>query len=137
MENNFIKCGVAGWCMEVVWTGCMNVLKKDKKMVGNTSLLMFPIYGMAWIIKPMAKYLHNRNFVVRGMVYTCGIFGVEYLTGSILRSRDMCPWDYSDTKYNINGLIRLDYAPAWFGAGMIFEKILGIDGRAAEKIPDR
>lgn len=126
VNKNFLKCGVAGWCMEVVWTGCMNVLNKDRKMTGNTSLLMFPIYGMAWIIKPLSYVMRERNFVVRGLVYMCGIFGVEYITGSMLKKKDMCPWDYSKSKYNVNGVIRLDYAPAWFGAGLIFEKVLGI-----------
>ena len=34
----------------------------------------------------------------------------------------MCPWDYSDAKYNIDGLVRLDFAPAWFILGLVFEK---------------
>jgi len=37
----------------------------------------------------------------------------------------MCPWDYSNTPLNYRGLIRPDYAPLWFGAGLFFEKILG------------
>lgn len=128
--NDFVKCGITGWCMEVVWTGFMNIMKRDRKMVGNTSLLMFPIYGMAAVIKPVGNALKGKNFFVRGVVYTCGIFGMEYLTGSILKKNGMCPWDYSNSKYNVNGLIRFDYAPAWFGAGLLFEKILGINQKS-------
>lgn len=124
MEYNFLKCGVAGWCMEVIWTGCINVFNNDKRMTAKTSLIMFPIYGMAAFIKPLSSSLKTHNIFYRGIIYTCGIFGVEYFTGSILKKKDMCPWDYSDSKYNVNGLIRLDYAPAWFGAGLIFEKLL-------------
>lgn len=128
--TDFVKCGITGWCMEVVWTGFTNIMKRDKKMIGNTSLLMFPIYGMAAIIKPVGIAMKDRNIFVRGIVYTCGIFGMEFLTGSILKKNGMCPWDYSDSKYNVKGLIRFDYAPAWFGAGLLFEKILGINGKS-------
>lgn len=36
----------------------------------------------------------------------------------------MCPWDYSHAKTNIDGVIRLDYAPLWMAAGLLFERIL-------------
>ena len=37
----------------------------------------------------------------------------------------MCPWDYNNAKTNVDGVIRLDYAPFWLAAGLIFEKING------------
>lgn len=46
-----------------------------------------------------------------------------------MKKHDMCPWDYSGAKSNINGLIRLDYAPFWMAAGLIFEKILSAADR--------
>ena len=46
------------------------------------------------------------------------------ISGTLLRKVDACPWDYSNTPFNIKGLIRLDYAPLWFCAGLLFEKIL-------------
>ena len=52
------------------------------------------------------------------------IFGAEYLSGSFLKRCGCCPWDYSHARYNIRGVIRLDYAPFWFAAGLFFEKIL-------------
>lgn len=53
-----------------------------------------------------------------------GIFSMEYLTGSILKKKDICPWDYSDAKFNYHGLIRFDYAPLWFLTGLFYEKML-------------
>jgi len=50
---------------------------------------------------------------------------VEFISGALLRCFHMCPWDYSNTPLNYRGLIRPDYAPLWFGAGLFFEKILG------------
>ena len=49
------------------------------------------------------------------------IFAVEFVTGSFLKLMHLCPWDYSQSPWNINGVIRLDYAPVWFIAGLLFE----------------
>lgn len=35
----------------------------------------------------------------------------------------ICPWDYTGRPMNVNGLIRLDFAPLWFGTGLLFEWI--------------
>ncbi|MGL6217488.1 MAG: putative ABC transporter permease, partial [Lacrimispora sphenoides] len=43
--------------------------------------------------------------------------------GSLLRGRGMCPWDYTGRNSNIDGLIRLDFAPLWFATGLLFEQI--------------
>lgn len=52
------------------------------------------------------------------------IYTAEYISGIILKKYDACPWDYSKAKLNYKGVIRLDYAPVWFIAGLLFEKIL-------------
>lgn len=124
LNNNFIKCGLAGWCLEVFWTGFSSLLHFDRKMTGTTSLLMFPIYGMAAFLKPVYQAIRNQNMLLRGGVYTLFIFSAEYLSGSLLREFNMCPWDYSGSKFSIGGLIRLDYAPAWFFVGLIMERLL-------------
>ena len=67
----------------------------------------------------LANYLSGSNnrfkegkcTAVRGTVYTVCIFLTEFGTGSLLKKHDLCPWDYSKSKANIKGLIRLDYAP--------------------------
>ena len=92
--------------------------------MGNTSLLMFPIYGMAAALSPISKLLRKRNVMIRGTVYMLLIFTAEYTTGWLLRKWDMCPWDYSEAALNVDGLIRLDYAPYWFAAGLLFEHCL-------------
>ena len=85
---------------------------------------MFPIYGLAAAIKPISKKLRRFNVLIRGGVYTALIFITEYCTGSILRKFKACPWDYSKTKYNFKGVVRLDYAPLWFLVGLLYEKVL-------------
>ena len=60
----------------------------------------------------------------RGFVYAMCIFITEFLTGSLLKKNGCCPWDYSNAKLNIKGVIRLDYFPVWFIAGLFYENIL-------------
>lgn len=108
----------------MLWTA-LTAKKEDRnKLMGRTSILMFPIYGMAACIGPVSRILKKRSAVVRGSIYTCGIFATEYIAGRYLKKRGICPWDYSNSKYNVDGIIRLDYAPAWFGAGLFFEKLV-------------
>ena len=85
---------------------------------------MFPIYGMACFLRPLCRLMKGKNLLLRGSVYTCCIFAGEFVSGSLLKRHGACPWDYSRAKYNIKGLVRLDYAPLWFGAGLLFEKII-------------
>lgn len=123
--KNFIKCGVYGWGFECFWTGMHAVVShKNKQLTCRTSMWMFPIYGMASFIKPFSTVLKNTPTILRGVIYMTCIFATEYGTGRILQKKKCCPWDYSQSKHNIKGLIRLDYAPLWFIVGLIYEKIL-------------
>ncbi len=124
MKKDFILCGLTGWCMEVLWTGLCSMMSRDPKLTCKTSIWMFPIYGMASFLSPMCRHLKGKNLMLRGGVYTLCIFAAEFTTGSILKKYQVCPWDYSGQKTNIRGLIKLNYAPLWFGAGLFFEKLL-------------
>lgn len=95
-------------------------------MLGQSSLWMFPIYGMAACIGPISKSLRRVPVLVRGSLYMTGIFVTEFGTGMILKHYNMCPWDYSGTPFSYKGVIRLDYAPVWFLTGLIYEKILTV-----------
>lgn len=92
--------------------------------MGHTSLWMFPIYGLAACIYPLNRVLRHFPVWLRGALYSGCILSVEYASGMILKHFSCCPWNYEGAKYNINGVIRLDYAPFWAAAGLIFEKIL-------------
>ncbi len=124
LESNFIRCGMYGWCIEVLWTGLHSLASHDPKLTGFSSLRMFPIYGMASVIGPLSTHLKRLGAVRRGLVYMLGIYAVEYSTGSYLKKRGCCPWDYSDSPYHVNGVIRLDYAPLWFLTGLFYERTM-------------
>ena len=129
MKSDFVKCGILGWCIEIIWTAFHGIKSKNNKFIGYTSIIMFPIYGLASVIKPISLKLKKMKMptIIRGIVYSIGIFMVELITGSILKKTNNCPWDYSSAKYNIKGVVRLDYAPLWFVMGLIYEKILSKD----------
>lgn len=59
---------------------------------------------------------------VRGLIYMTGIFSVEYAAGRFLDKKGQCPWSYQKSPWNISHVIRLDFAPAWFLIGLLFEK---------------
>lgn len=122
--HNFIHCGILGWCMEIIFTALDSFRKRQFTLKGNTSIWMFPIYGMASFLAPICHLLKNKTVFIRGLTYALLIFLGEYITGSILRKKNLCPWDYSKAKWNINGLIRLDYILNWFLAGLIFERLI-------------
>lgn len=122
--RNFFICGLTGWCIEILFTSAGSLKKKDGRLIGQTSVWMFPIYGMAACIGPVYQKIKEKPAILRGTLYTVGIFTFEYLSGTFLKKHQLCPWDYSDAKANIGGVIRLDYAPFWMAAGLLFERIL-------------
>lgn len=124
MGARFIIYGLTGWCTEVFWTGLGSLLSGDLRLQGWTYIWMFPIYGLAIFLEPIHNRIRNWPVVLRGGVYTLLIFTIEYSTGWLLKNiTGLCPWDYSGVPSSVNGFIRLDYAPAWFAAGILFEKL--------------
>ena len=125
---------MAGWCMEILFTSMESIAAGDMRLMGRTSLFMFPIYGMGAFLGPICRGVDqwlgdrerlkkNDKFWRHGINDMVLIFTAEYVTGSLLRFYNVCPWDYSGRWASIDGLIRLDFAPLWFGAGLLFEWI--------------
>ena len=102
---NFCRCGIAGWCLEVMFTSVDSIMAGDWTLMGQTSLLMFPIYGMGALLLPISRF-----------------------TGTWLTGLGICPWDYSAWPDNVGGVIRLKFAPLWFGTGLLFEYLTSADG---------
>jgi uncharacterized membrane protein len=129
-ENNtmilrFLLYGLAGWCIEISWTGLFAVLGGNISMQGFTYLWMLPIYGMGVFLEPIHHRIKNYPLVLRGGVWVILIFIIEYFSGWLLaRTTGSCPWDYTGaTPYSLNGYIRLDYALPWFMVGLLFERL--------------
>ncbi len=124
MIKQFLQCGSVGLFLEIFWTGLGSLIHHDKSLKGTSSLIMFPIYGLAFLISPLSKLLKKFNALFRGIIYAFSIFSVEYLSGTILKKANACPWDYSAAKHNYHGVVRFDYLPLWFIVGLIYEKLL-------------
>ena len=83
-------------------------------------------YGSACLLAPFKRLFAHLHISRprRGLFYMAMIFTMEYLSGRLLWKHGLCPWDYGKSRFHIHRIIRLDYAPWWFLAGLFFEKIL-------------
>ena len=122
--------GLLGIAIEVVWTAFYEKVFQRKEgwdLKGTSYVWMMPIYGTTlFFFEPVHMLLDHVELVwyYRGLVYMFGIFIVEYTMGHYLDKIDKCPWDYRNaTPLHINGFIRLDYAPLWFGLGLCLEHV--------------
>lgn len=122
--SNFFFCGIIGWCTEIIFTALQSLRHHDLKLLGVTSLWMFPIYGMASLLVIPYRFLKNSSVLVRGAVYTVFIFLGEFASGQFLNRFHVCPWNYEKARLNIKKVIRLDYAPLWFFFSLFLEKFL-------------
>jgi uncharacterized membrane protein len=126
-RQRFVIYGFLGWCAEVVFTAIVGFVRgRDRRLTGQTSLWMFPIYGL---VEPFYEPLHNAlrgrlSGAGRGLVYALGFLAVEYVSGRVLRALvGEAPWDYSHARHHLHGLVRLDYLPLWAGAGLALERL--------------
>ena len=149
----FVIYGLIGWCAEVVWTALYEATtgarpdtetnelvplsrRERARLAGRTYLWMFPIYGLAALLfEPVHDALRARPWVARGLVYTAGIFAVEYVAGwALARLVGRCPWDYRYARWSVHGYIRLDYAPVWFAFGLFLERVHDVVSAVADPL---
>lgn len=143
MLLRFMIYGMIGWAAEIAWTAGYELVsgtRKDPlypkvrvkmtgterwKLTGHTYLWMFPLYGLGGLaFEPCHALIRDWHWLLRGSVWTAAIFAVEYAFGKLLRGAvGRCPWDYSYARWNVDGLIRLDYAPVWFLFGLGLEQV--------------
>ena len=121
--TSFLHCGLCGWCFEIIFTALGSLRNRDFTLKGQTSLWMFPIYGSAAFLAPIFRLLRHKSLLQRGLTYMSLIFSAEYISGKLLCKKELCPWNYSRSNWNIGKVIRLDYAPLWFLVGLFFEQL--------------
>lgn len=128
LSRLFLHCGIAGWCIEILFTAWGALQRRDLQLKGTTSLWMFPIYGCAAFLRPLYRIARKMRLPLRGSLYALLIFLGEFLSGTLLAKRSLSPWDYSRHKFRIGPHIRLDFFPNWFFAGLFYEKFTLGDG---------
>lgn len=122
MLKRFIIYGLLGWNIEVFWTGLGSLVGGDWNLPGATSLWMFFIYGSSvFVLEPIHHIISRWRWPFRGIIWVAIIWGIEYISGLFLTQViGVSPWYYTGP-FAIDGLVRIDFAPAWFVAGLLFE----------------
>lgn len=122
--------GLHGFFDEIVFTSSIDFITsgfKDWTLKGHTSLWAFFIYGLcSYSVECMYLYLKkntNISMPIRGLIYVVWVYMWEFSWGFVLRMFNACPWDYSHMKWNLYGLITLQYFPFWYLASL-YQEIL-------------
>lgn len=125
MKLKFLVYGLLGWGLEILWTGLGAGLRGDPRLQATTYLWMFPIYGLAIFLERLHDAVRHYPWYVRGIMWVLVIWAIEYASGGLIRAlTGYSPWNYAGkTPWHISGLVRLDMAPAWFVAGLFFERV--------------
>ncbi|KAM4598946.1 transmembrane protein 229b-like [Fundulus diaphanus] len=98
---------------------------RDQRLMGHSSLWALPMYATAiFFLEGLRARLlaQQRSLPVRLTIYTLFIYIWEFSWGLGLRLLGACPWDYSAHRYNLEGLVTLEYALPWAVAAFIAEQ---------------
>lgn len=110
--------GIQGFCDEIIFTSIIDFFThRDWRLQGHSSISSFFIYGTcSFLVERLYVYLWYKKGVpryIRMPLYVLIAFSWEFTTGLLLRQFNACPWDYSHYKFNIMGVITMEYAPGW------------------------
>lgn len=115
---------LAGYAGEVAISAVHDVWRK-KPVRLRTSLLMLPVYStLLPLYEPLHDAMREHPLATRAAVYGLGFLAMEYASGMVFRGAlGEPPWDYSDARYNLHGLIRPDYFFQWALMGLALEPL--------------
>uniref|UniRef100_A0A1E1X6R5 Putative conserved plasma membrane protein n=1 Tax=Amblyomma aureolatum TaxID=187763 RepID=A0A1E1X6R5_9ACAR len=117
-----------GYFIEVTFTAVWNLVASGSlELRGHSSVWSLVIYSVSCVaMENINGLLQRHGFALstRALAHTCWIYAWEFTTGLVLRAMGWCPWDYSDFRYNVAGLVTLEYAPLWFLCGVLFEVLM-------------
>ena len=118
--------GCVGIAMEVAFTAVADFCReRSPHLRGHSYLWMALSYAAVPLILALVyPPIHELPIAARLAIYVALAYAVEYSWGWILRrATGHCPWDYGRARFAVNGLIRLDYLPAWVVACWMFERL--------------
>ena len=113
-----------GIACEIFFTSLYNFFKhKDKNLMGEVSLWMFPIYGLGLSYGFDFVSLCIDNVWIRLITYPFWIWVVELLYGSFLLYYNVRPWNYCYLNKGLHykGIISYVHFPAWLLLGGVTE----------------
>ena len=129
MWIHFLIYAVLGWCAEIIWTAVTRRISgkaRDWRLIGETSLWAFPLYGSIAIwFEPLHDALRSQFFLVRALVYLLCAWVVEYAGGWLIwKISGSKPWDYTNARSgSLNGLIRWNFVLIWPIVGLGLESV--------------
>lgn len=126
MVFDMMLFGVLGLGLEVLFTGLLDARNDTRHhLMGYSSMWYFPLYTLPpLVLDAMGGLVLPLPIIVRGLIYTMVIFFIEYVGMFLLRKllgASPSEASYRQCRWNVHGLIRLDYAPAMFLMGLFFE----------------
>jgi uncharacterized membrane protein len=123
--GRYLIYGCLGWALESLFTGARSLADGDRHATSTSYLWMHPIYGLTGLaLEWLEGRIRTWSRPARAFAYLGAIYAAEYGSGALLRrALGRCPWDYGRAGVNVHGLIRLDYAPAWYAVGLAFEPV--------------
>ena len=118
--------GMLGFAYEISFTSLWEFVTSNFtnfKFKGYSSLWSFLIYGSCSFCGEQVYFYTKNRFstILRGLIYIQMAYTWEFVGGLILNQFSACTWDYTHYKYDVMGLIALEYAPLWFCSGLLQE----------------
>lgn len=106
--KDFLICGLTGWGLEILLTSAESLAAGDLKLMGKTSIYMFPIYGLGVLLGPIGREVDRWLDADRGEGrsqkgldlpswdpgHGADLSG-RISDGIALKSLGICPWDYT------------------------------------------
>jgi hypothetical protein len=135
MWIHFLIYAALGWCAEIIWTAVTRKISgkaRDWRLLGETSLWVFPLYGsIPFWFEPLHETLRSQFVVSRALVYLLCAWAAEYMGGWLIwKVSGTKPWDYATARGgSLNGLIRWNFIFVWPWVGLGLEFVHDCLGR--------
>ena len=118
--------GMLGFSYEIVFTSLFDFVSSNFTnfaFKGYSSLWSFLIYGSCSFCGEQVYFYSKKRLSIflRGLIYIQMAYTWEFIGGLILNQFSARTWDYTHYKYDVMGLIALEYAPLWFCSGLMQE----------------
>ena len=118
---------IQGVLYELMFTALWNLsVSPDPRLMGESSIWSVWVYGLGGLCNEYFVYnkIAHKHVAFRMVVNLLYTYAWEYACGVALAAGGACPWDYSARRWNLHGLITLEYAPAWLLAGLLHERLI-------------
>ena len=139
--RDFLRCGIAGWCLEILFTSVEAWMRGDPKLTGRTDRLIHVPYLwrrrlLPLIVKWCDRWLSGLPGFEKQMQIKCPwqlwsfamVLSAWYLFTQGNTLQEPFLWAKASVHGiipvpdHIGGVIRLAFIPFWFGTGLLFWK---------------